>query len=460
MKIYLRPLVVVVALLFIPQLIRSQDFVKTRTDKQAGIHSEAYRSFTFNGAWCWFSDPRAVYHEGNHRRTYAGWIDNFGDLHVGYYDHDSEQVVSRTIFNNLEVDDHDNPSILIDEEGHLMVFFNSHGGPEGLYFIRSKNPEDISVWHEGRLLKLNDPVQLEYGNESYTYTNPVKLSEEEGRIFLFWRGIDGKPTYSTSENNGETWSEGKVLCLPERTYSFRRPYVKISTNGRDRIHITLTDGHPNKEEENSIYYMYYRESAFYRANGEKIREEGTVPHQPRDMDVVYDATITKQKAWIWDIAEDNGGYPVLVYTRFPDDLNHLYAYARWDGSGWVNHNLVNSGPWFPQTIEGEVETEPNYSGGIVLDHEDPSIVYLSVKRDSVFEIEKWQTNNGGESWSTEAITRGSSKDNIRPFAVRGAEEGNPLQVLWMQNTQYMHFAHPTWSPTLIISSAYIVSPVV
>ncbi len=420
----------------------AQNFVRAKVSDDTGIHSESYRSFTFNGAWCWFSDPRAVFYEGEHRRTYAGWIDNFGDVHVGYYDHDRGEIRSRTIYENLEVDDHDNPSILVDESGHLLVFFNNHGGPEGLFFIRTTRPEDITQWEEGRLLKLNDPDQLEFGNESYTYTNPVKLSEENGRIFLFWRGIDGKPTYSTSEDNGATWSEGKILCLPERTYSIRRPYVKISSNNRDLIHIALTDGHPHKEPHNSVYYMYYRDGAFYRANGEKIRDEGSEPHEPRQMDVVYDASLTTQKAWIWDVASDSDGNPVLVYARFPDDLNHLYEYARWDGKKWNNHSLVNSGAWFPHTLEGEEEREPNYSGGIVLDHEDPSVAYLSVKRDTVFEIEKWITSNGGRTWRVEAVTRGSSRDNVRPFAVRGAGEGNPLQVLWIQNTQYLHYAYP------------------
>lgn len=442
MRKILRTAVLLTVIVLLSNPTAAQDFVKTSYVKGSGLNSEAFQSFTFNGAWCWFSDPRAVYYEGSYSRTFAGWIDNFGDIHLGFYDHTTGNTVTTTIFDDLQVDDHDNPSILIDEEGHLLVFFNSHGGSEGLYFTRSKKPEDISEWEEIRILKLNDPTHLEYGSESYTYTNPVKLSAEGGRIFLFWRGVDGKPTYSTSEDNGNSWSEGRILCLPERTYSFRRPYVKVASNGVDVIHIALTDGHPRNESENSIYYMSYRDGAFYTVDGEKIREEGTPPHQPREMDVVYDATVTKEKAWIWDMAADQEGNPVLVYSRFPDDQNHLYGYARWDGNSWKNFTLVNSGSWFPGTLEGEREPEPNYSGGIVLDHEDPSMVYMSVNRDSLFEIEAWRTKNGGKSWSTRAITRGSSKDNIRPFAVRGAEAGNPLQILWMQNTQYVHYEYP------------------
>ncbi len=50
----------------------------------------------------------------------------------------------------------------------------------------------------------------------------------------------------------------------------RRPYLKVSSNGIDRIHFAFTDGHPRKEPENSIYYMYYENGGLFKANGEKI----------------------------------------------------------------------------------------------------------------------------------------------------------------------------------------------
>jgi rhamnogalacturonyl hydrolase YesR len=90
-------------------------------------------------------------------------------------------------------------------------------------------------------------------------------------------------------------------------------------------------------------------------------------------------------------------------------------------------------------MEGQVQREPNYSGGMSIDHENTNTLYLSIKRDSVFEIEKWETGNGGKSWKASRFTSGSSKNNVRPVAVRGATEGNPLQVLWMCNTRYTHY---------------------
>ncbi len=169
-------------------------------------------------------------------------------------------------------------------------------------------------------------------------------------------------------------------------------------------------------------------------------------------DCVYDAIPTEEKAWIWDVAENESGHPVLAYAKFLDDSNHVYCYASWDGKQWNNKDLVNAGKWFPETQEGKVEREPNYSGGISIDHENTNTLYLSVKRDSVFEIEKWVTGNGGKSWKVSNITQGSSKNNVRPVAIRGADEENPLQVLWMCNTSMcitqitMHPYRWTWHP--------------
>lgn len=65
----------------------------------------------------------------------------------------------------------------------------------------------------------------------------------------------------------------------------------------------------------------------YKANGEKITSWSSLPIQPRLSDIVYDATETNEKAWIWDVAENRKGDPVIVYSRFPNDSNHVYYYA-------------------------------------------------------------------------------------------------------------------------------------
>lgn len=428
--------------LFISISVYSADFAKQNIQKVAAHGSAEYLSMTFNGAWCWYSDPRAVYFEGEHKRTYSGWIDNYGNIQIACYDHETQKIQTKVVYANLEIDDHDNPSILIDENGHLLVFFTTHViDTKPIYMMRSSKPESIDVWEKVSELYLNDPALKSMGGMNHTYSHPVKLAAEKGRIYLFWRGVDGKPSFSHSDDNGVTWAIGKIFFMPEKLYSFRRPYTKIYSDGIDKIHITVTDGHPRKESENNIYYMYLKNGAFYKADDTKIKNFDQLPIKPDEADLVYNAKEGKAKAWNWDIAQDEKGNPVIAYAKFPNDSNHIYCYAQWSKKGWTNTDLITSGAWFPETPDGIEEAEPNYSGGMCIDFENTNILYLSVKRNAFFEIEKWQTNNAGKSWNIESITSGSSKNNVRPFAVRGAKEGNPLQLLWMQNTKYIHFGY-------------------
>ncbi|MBJ2176061.1 glycoside hydrolase family 88 protein [Aureibaculum sp. A20] len=431
-----------------------QKVVVSKINRNTGENSESYKSFTFNGSWCWYTDPRAVYYEGKYKRTYSGWIDNYGNIIVASYDHETKEIETHIVEKNLEVDDHDHPSILFDEDGRLLVFYNRHGygtssAAPPAYLIRSENPEDIMQWKNVQHLYLNDEAKKPTPDASMSadYSHPIKLKAENGKIYLFWRGIDGKPSFSTSNDNGVTWSKGRFVYVPDPIYKFRRPYTKVYSNGDRKIHFTFTDGHPDSEENNNIYYTYYENGAFFKANGEKIKDIIDLPLKTEELDVVYDAKKGGAKAWNWDIAEDEKGNPVIAYAKFPTDTTHYYCYAKWSGKNWINKTLVHAGSWFPKTQEGRKEWAPHYSGGMSIDHENTNEIYLSVNRDSVFEIEKWTTKNDGKSWKVDQITKGSEKDNIRPFAVRGAKKGNPLQVLWMQNSQYIVYSHASWTNT-------------
>ena len=163
-----------------------------------------------------------------------------------------------------------------------------------------------------------------------------------------------------------------------------------------------------------------------------------LPVNPAKADVVYDATQSREKAWIWDIAEDSEGRPVVVYAKFPTDTTHVYYYGIYDEGKWNNYKLTDAGSWFPQTRAGKKQREPNYSGGIVLDHTDPSQVYLSREKNGVFEIERWSTEDRGKHWQVEAITEHSSNDNVRPFVIRHhADDG--ARLLWMNVEEYFHY---------------------
>ncbi|WP_298511627.1 BNR-4 repeat-containing protein [uncultured Kordia sp.] len=431
------------AMLFFCSVLFAQKQATHTYSESEAISSEAYQSMTFNGVWSWFSDPRAVYYEGKFKRTYAGWIDNYGDVHIGYYDHDTKKVASKVIYDNLEIDDHDNPTILLDDDGRLLVFFNTHlQEASPLYMRTSTHTEDITEWSPVKELFLNDTEKFRNASAMHhTYTNPVRLSAEDGKIYLFWRGTFLKPSYAVSSDSGKTWSKGKILFMPTQKENAKAPYTKVYSDGVSKIHFAFTDGHPTKETNNGLYYMYYENGAFYKANGTKIKEVSQLPVYQSELDVIFESDSVK--SWNWDIAQDAEGNPIVTYAKFPDAQTHIYSYATFQNGQWKSHDVVNAGGWFPKTREGTKELEPHYAGGIVLDHETPNTVYLSVKQDEVFEIEQWTTNDNGKSWNAKKITSNSTKNNVRPFAVRGAKKGNPLQVLWLQNTKYIYYAHDT-----------------
>lgn len=415
------------------------DSLKTETNTSA---FRDFKSLTFNGIWSWFSDPRATYFEGNYKRTYTGWVDNYGDIHVAYYDHTTKSIHSKVVYDNLEIDDHNNPSILIDKNGYLLVFFNAHSqNGKPLYLIKSSKPENIDNWHPIKALFLNDSSYYKNAKIlNHTYTNPIMLSAEQDKIFLFWRGVNNKPTYATSIDNGNTWSHGRILFEPNEEGTIRVPYTKVSSDGVSKIHFTFTDGHPTKEKSNALYYMYYDAGSFYKANGEKVKTIEQLPIKQDEIDLVFKDNSQNNNVWNWDIAENKAGKPIIVYAKFPDNENHIYSYAIWKNNKWNNYDLINSGNSFVDINIEKNTPEPNYSGGITIDHSEPNILYLSVKKEGVFEIEKWITVDDGETWKVKNITNNSIKNNIRPFVVRHAKKENSPNLLWIQSTTYNYYS--------------------
>ena len=319
----------------------------------------------------------------------------------------------------------------------LVLFFSAHGGTKNspIYYAVSKYPSDISSWEE--VQEINPEME---GSLGVCYTNPVMLSDENNRVYLFFRGRDFKPTCIYTDDM-KTWSQPINLVRNDPGYGQGgRPYTKITTNHKDKIFFAFTDAHPRDRATNSIYFMMYKNGKICKADGTVVSETlGSII--PSQVDKVYDATRTYDKAWIWDIAFDESEKPILVYARFSDrDNKHSYWYARWNGIKWENHKITDAGQWFQRTeyVKEKPEYECNYSGGVYLDHENPNILYTSRPINDRFEIEKWTFTGGKQKWITEAITYQSEKDNVRPFVVRN-HRGSQPSVLWMYNYKYPGF---------------------
>jgi hypothetical protein len=266
--------------------------------------AEQFASFTVDGAWCWFSDPRAVYHDG---KLYAGWMTSNGSVQVGELDPRGGGTPSIvTLAERFQIDDHDHPSLLFLPDGRLAVFYAPHAkGDLHLQFTRRAG--DLGEWTPDRTLGFD----LRGGPRGVTYSNPVLLASEANALYVFWRGSDFKPTFAVSTDLGATWGEPRTLIRRVASNNDVRPYVKYWNDGKGRIDLLFTDGHPRNEAANSVYFLRYERGAFTKADGTRVGTLADLPFDPAQCDRIYDGS-TAGRAWIWDLAEDRDGQPVAV----------------------------------------------------------------------------------------------------------------------------------------------------
>jgi unsaturated rhamnogalacturonyl hydrolase len=395
--------------------------------------------FIGDGGWSWFQDPRAVFHQGARRRTYVGWVDQARNIRVASYDHDTREQVIVTLASDFSSDDHDVPAIEIEPDGRIMAFWSGHGGPE-MFYRRTARPEDLTVWEP----LLTVPVNTA-GASGYTYPNPIRLPAERNKLWLFWRGGNFNPTFSTTIDRVD-WAPARNLVLVPG----QRPYVKYISNGSDSIHFAFTEAHP-RSLTTSIYYGVYRAGAVWRADGSRIAALAQLPMTPSQSDKVWDGPARGAKAWTWDIALDAQQRPVITFASFPTDADHRYHYARWNGARWVVSQVTAAG--------GSMNldpAEPNYSGGITLDKASPDRVYVSRRIGGVFELDQRVTADGGETWTARPITTGSTTGHYRPVPTRRRAAGSDLDVFWMHGTYPSYVSFRT---ALLTHRTQVVTPV-
>ena len=91
---------------------------------QSAKPSKRYHSISKDGAWCWFSDPRAV---SLNQKVYAGWVTTDGSIMVGSYDEKTGDSQEVTLYPQFNQDDHANPGeareqAILCEEKNIFQF--------------------------------------------------------------------------------------------------------------------------------------------------------------------------------------------------------------------------------------------------------------------------------------------------------------------------------------------------
>lgn len=361
--------------------------------------------------WTVPQDPKFVYANG---KTFIGWINAGGDAQVAAWDHASSTMSSPfTLHTALgggegNPDPHDSPAIHVRQsDGRLMVAYSAHSG-SGAYLRISTNPFDATAFGA----EVNLDSQL--GGFAYTYMGFAELSAE-GTIFLFYRdqptfgNVYGPVCYSTSTDDGATWSAQTVLFTPNAS---NRAYRRMGTNGIDRIDIAAThkDPDPNPATAAALFHMYYEAGDWHAS-------DGTVLTLPADK---FTATVLlgagSGSAWSAGFAYDGSGNPVSL-TLIQHSTTIDVHQARWNGSSWDDSTIV----------AGLTGIYGNAYHPATMSREDPDVVWVSKLTGSHYELFRYTFD--GATWTATAITSGSTVENTQPDAVWGAVL--PIKVIWL-----------------------------
>ncbi len=406
-----------------------------------------------DGAYTWYNDSRAIFHNGQLYFGYVRAADSKTTLSVFNLQTGTTANLWTAAFTQL--DDHNNPGLLAKQDGTLLAVFSRHISDQYFAYRRSSvtNPVSSAGW--------NAEQTIASSGAGMTYANPFQLSGESGKVFNFCRNQNFNPTVYTSTDGGSSWSAPQ-LFIQTGTGGTIRPYVKYASDGVSRIDFLYTDGHP-RDVANSLYHLYYQGGAFYKTDGTFVKnyaslpilhdsgERGSVIYQYSDADSPSpDDHIPTGRAWCWETACQTNGAPVSVFTVQRDkvtgttqgaDDRIYYYYARWTGTNWQKRFIAQAGrPLYA--------AENDYAGGICLDPLDVNTIYISSNAQNPFSLtdttnvtlsasqryEIWRgtTTDGGLTFSWQPITTNSTLDNIRPYVPR--RNGGEPCVIWVRGT--------------------------
>jgi hypothetical protein len=355
-------------------------------------------------SWSYFGDPRAVAHGD---RVLTGCIGTEGTALVEDVDLRTGSRRRLSLFKGLEVDDHNNPSLVF-FHGRLFAFSSPHSGYVYPRNRRSRVRYRISErpWAQGGGFGPARTIPLGRGcGLGYTYPNPVVSG---GRLYLFLRGPCWVP-YFTSTSDGVHWTAARTLL---RGAGRRiRPYAKYAAAPDGSILMAFSDSHPASYK-SSLYYLRFKDGRFTRADGSLAGALADLPLAIDRLDRVHAYSPAAGRAWPMDIAWDPAGAPVVAYSALVRGADVL-RYGRWSGGRWETHAIARAGR----------DVFAYHNGGVTLDHRDPSWVVLSRTVGAHNEIEARHTPDRGASWTRTAVTRHSAEDNVRPVIPRGLAPG-------------------------------------
>jgi len=356
--------------------------------------------------------PLAAYAEEVNKTffVYGGAIE--GTRHLlamaSYYDHEQHVVPRPTIVHDKGgVDDpHDNPSICIDEHGHVWVFVSGRGRQRPGFKYRSVEPYSIDDFEQ-------------VTEEEMTYPQPWWI-QERGFLHLFTKYTGVRELYWNTSPDGRVWSEHQKLAGMGGHYQTSRQLGS-------RI-ITAFNAHPDghPDTRTNLYFVQTDDlgQTWRTASGETVETPMT------DLDVparVRDFQSEGVLVYMKDINFDHEGRPVILVITAPDykpgpgSDPRIWTICHWTGNKWQFHEVTRS--------------THNYDMGSLYIEEDGTWLIIAPTEPGPQlhgtggEMALWLSNDEGRTWRKEQeITRNSPLNHA--YARRPVDAHPDFYAFW------------------------------
>ncbi len=384
---------------------------------QGAVYSGAMATY------CAWHRPLAIYRPEVNRTFFVyGNADNSPTISM--YDHASGQFAWPMVLgSNPDGDAHRNPTLLIDEDGYLYVFYGAHG--HATVALKSDAPLDISSWSE--VAPLDDP--------GTSYPQPWQLTA--GELFVSYRQAPGWRC-RVSRDGAQSWEPSVDLvnfgcpddargCAEHSIYG-----ITVAADGEypRRVHFAwsrLGGGTPEEIENKHLWARRY--NIYYACSDDGgqtwQRSDGSAYELPIDEDAaekIYDCG--EHGVWLKDIQLDSQGNPYILFLDSEiETFETAWKVARLTSEGWKFVHVTESNHMYD-------------AGALIFVSDDDLRIWGPTThgqpREDGGEIEEWRSTDGGATWeNTQHLTEGSklSHNHVKP--VMGHQLGTgDLRAIW------------------------------
>ena len=315
---------------------------------------------------------------------------------IGEYDHSSGLISKPLIVcDKMGVDDpHDNPSILIDDQGYIWVFVSGRGRVRMGFKYKSKKPFSIDGFEK-------------IITQEMTYPQPKKMGSTFFNFFTKYTGV--RQLYIEKSKNGIQWSDNELLAAIPEQKNEKSGHYQISAQYQEKKIGTFFNRHPNGivDRRTDLYYIESSDlgETWNTADQQPISIPVTEKNSPCK---VEDYASLKKNIYLKDMVFDSNGRPICLYIRSnghkPGPVSQPYEWCitKWNGSKWTTHSITTS--------------DHNYDmGSLLFFKEDLYLIAPTAIGPQKWgvggELQVWKSDDLGDHWIKEKDLTHKSKMN-------------------------------------------------